>query len=79
MFLGPKADIGDPRVGQFSHFGRFLMIRKIVVFLMSSWDAKKSTKCDLGAPIGRHVGIAPLAVVPLSGPRVPIQQRRRID
>ena len=44
--FAPKTDLGRSRVDWFCHFGRFLRIRKIIVFSMSFWVVKKSIKIE---------------------------------
>ena len=50
MFFDEKWSLGRPRFDLFSLFGRFIRVRKIVVFLMPSWDVKKSKNPTLERP-----------------------------
>ena len=51
--FAPKTDLGRSRVDWFCHFGRFLRIRKIIVFSMSFWVVKKSIKIEPWGAKGR--------------------------
>ena len=44
VIFGSKTDLGRPRVDWFYPLWSFLMIRKIIDFLMSLWVVKKSIK-----------------------------------
>ena len=48
-----QTDLGRPRVDWFCHLGRFLGVRKIVVFSMSFCVVKKSIKIDPWVVLGR--------------------------
>ena len=54
MFLAPKSALGRSRGPLFSHFGNFLRVRKIGVFLMPSGVVDKAKKSEPGTPKGRH-------------------------
>ena len=77
VFFDEKCPLGRPRVDLFSHFGCFLRVRKITVFLTPSWDVKKSKKSDLGAPRGRQGDFDYSAGVPFRHRGVPIPMKRK--
>ena len=59
--FAPKTDLGRSRVDWFCHFGRFLRIRKIIVFSMSFWVVEKSIKIEPWGVKGRKRRCEPSA------------------
>ena len=46
MHFDPKTELWRPRIDLFSHFGRFVVVPKIIEFLTSRGSAQKSLKIN---------------------------------
>ena len=68
MFFDEKWSHVCPRINLFSHFGSFLVVRKISDFLIPNWTIKKSEKMVQDEP--RNVfAVKYGSLVPARGPQ----------